>query len=229
MARGNPRHGRGAPDDQAGSDDAIGSAQQTGPREVVSLRTWPDDRAFLQALRDGDVNAQRELFDRHHRRITQLLVRVLGCDDEVEDLAQEAFLGVLKGLPTFRGDAQMLSGWITKIAVYTARGAIRRRRRMRLFRARTDGQPVEGKQPANQETSQLLKHAYRAIEQLPVDERLAFTLRFIDGMELQDVASACGVSLATVKRLLQRSRRRFTSIAARDPWLAERLPSKLAP
>ena len=64
---------------------------------------------------------------------------------------------------------------------------------------------------------------YRVLDVLPVDERIPFALRFIDGMELTEVAAACDVSLATIKRRLARSEKRFVAVAARypelGPWL----------
>jgi RNA polymerase sigma-70 factor (ECF subfamily) len=56
---------------------------------------------------------------------------------------------------------------------------------------------------------------------LPVDDRIAFSLRFIEGLELTEVARACGVSLNTIKRRLDRAERRFVALAAREPSLRE--------
>ena len=65
---------------------------------------------------------------------------------------------------------------------------------------------------------------YRVLGLLPTDERIAFALRVLDGMELTSVASACGVSLATVKRRLKSAQRRFVELSRREPvlvdWLA---------
>jgi RNA polymerase sigma-70 factor (ECF subfamily) len=61
------------------------------------------------------------------------------------------------------------------------------------------------------------------LDALPPDERLAFVLRFVDGMKLREVARICGVSLSTVKRTLLRAEKRFLAVTRRDPLLAERL------
>jgi RNA polymerase sigma-70 factor (ECF subfamily) len=55
---------------------------------------------------------------------------------------------------------------------------------------------------------------------MPVDLRIPFALRFVDGMELRDVAEACDCSLATVKRRLASAEKRFLALANRDPALA---------
>ena len=56
---------------------------------------------------------------------------------------------------------------------------------------------------------------------LPADERIAFALRFIDGMELVEAAAACRVSLSTFKRRMLRAERKFAERARREPALAE--------
>jgi RNA polymerase sigma-70 factor (ECF subfamily) len=65
---------------------------------------------------------------------------------------------------------------------------------------------------------------------LPADERVAFALRFIDGMELTAVATACNVSLATIKRRLSRAQRTFNALALEHAALAEWVkPEEAAP
>ena len=68
-----------------------------------------------------------------------------------------------------------------------------------------------------------LRRVYRLLEHLPVDERIAFGLRFMDGMGLRETAELCGVSPATIKRRLGRAQARFLAEAARDPLLRERI------
>jgi RNA polymerase sigma factor (sigma-70 family) len=66
-----------------------------------------------------------------------------------------------------------------------------------------------------------MAETYAILEQLPEDERVALSLRFIDQMELRAVASALGVSLATVKRVLRRAENRFAAFAQRYPAVLE--------
>ena len=71
------------------------------------------------------------------------------------------------------------------------------------------------------EVSEALRCTYELLGKLPPDERLAFALRHIDGMELTAVAAACGVSLATIKRRLARAQATFVSMASQHAVLAE--------
>jgi RNA polymerase sigma-70 factor (ECF subfamily) len=66
-----------------------------------------------------------------------------------------------------------------------------------------------------------MQAVYRVLGNLDADQRIAFALRFVAGMELTEVAASCGVSLATIKRRLSRAQSTFASSAQREPALVE--------
>jgi RNA polymerase sigma-70 factor (ECF subfamily) len=66
-----------------------------------------------------------------------------------------------------------------------------------------------------------LARLYRVLGGLPPDERIVFALRFIDEMELAEIADACGVSRTTVKRRVRKAEERFAVAARQDPLLSE--------
>ena len=76
-------------------------------------------------------------------------------------------------------------------------------------------------QALDAEGRQTLRAVYAVLQRMPADERIAFALRYIDGMELTEVAAACSISLATVKRRLRRSEDRFLR-SARSHSLLEK-------
>jgi RNA polymerase sigma-70 factor, ECF subfamily len=78
--------------------------------------------------------------------------------------------------------------------------------------------PVPGHSP---EHGEALRATYHVLGRLSADERIPFALRFIDGMELTEIADACAVSLATTKRRLSSAQKKFTSIARTYPELAD--------
>jgi RNA polymerase sigma-70 factor (ECF subfamily) len=184
------------------------------------------DEATLQALRRRDPAAVGALFDRHARRIERLLLSVLGPDPDLPDLVQQTFLGVLSSLPSFRGDAASFVPWLNRICVFTARKHIRQRRARRWLRfGAPEELPELPASAAGPELRAAATRAYRLMEGMPTDERLAFGLRFIEQLELTAVAEAMDVSLATVKRRLAAARSRFVERARHDPllqpWLDE--------
>jgi RNA polymerase sigma-70 factor (ECF subfamily) len=182
-----------------------------------------DDRALVVALRRRHPGAPAALYDRYAPHLQRVLARVLGSDPELPDLLHEVFFTALRDIAKLE-DPDRLKAWLTMIAVFTARGCIRRRKRWRWLRFRSPSDvPDPPGEDVPYEAREALRATYAVLCRLDTEERIAFSLRFIDGMELTEVAAASGVSLATVKRRLQRARARFLELAVDEPALADRL------
>jgi RNA polymerase sigma-70 factor (ECF subfamily) len=173
----------------------------------------PTDEALVRAVQAGEKWAASALVERYSAMVERLLRRVLGHDQEIEDLVQDALCTVLMSIHQVR-DGAAVKGWVAQIAIHTAHRAIRKRRLYRwlLFWYPKGNEEVES--PVGSRDA--LRRVYLALEELPPDERVPFALRFIDEMPLEDVAAACNVSLATIKRRLSRAERKFLAIAKRD-------------
>ncbi len=193
------------------------------PDNVVRPRAFRlTDEQLVVAVLAGKREGRRVIFDRYCEHVRRVLIRLLGHDDEIADAVHDVFIEALRSLPKLK-ERHKLKAWLTRIAVFTARGRIRRASRRRWLRllppeaipdvALTDSGQREGREA--------LRATYAVLTKLPADERIAFTLRFIDGMELSDTAAACSVSLATIKRRLGRAEKRFVAIAQRHPLLSE--------
>lgn len=182
----------------------------------VLLLPLPDsDTALVGALRSGRADAREELVVRYAEDVERLLYRILGPDSEIPDLLQEVFVAGLTSLHRLR-DPNALRSWLGSIAVRKARKLIAHRRRWRFIRSVPPSELPEREAPTSSvEVSEALRCTYRILDSMPVEERIAFALRHIDGMELTDVAQLTEVSLATIKRRLARAHRRFVD-AARD-------------
>lgn len=184
---------------------------------------FADDAELVAALRRGDGRARMILVERYEPLVERLVAGALGIDAEIPDVVQDVFVAVLEGIRNLK-DASALRSWIATLAVFTARGRIRRRRRWRWIRfvAPEDVPevPVAGPQG---ETLEAVRATYGILAGFPADERIAFSLRFISEMQLTEVASACSVSLATIKRRVARAERRFVEAASAHPALNERL------
>jgi RNA polymerase sigma-70 factor, ECF subfamily len=185
----------------------------------ASILARTDDGALVRALREGHPAAKVELFDRYAKQVERILARVLGQDAELADLLHEVFVRSLAAIDTLE-DTDALGGWLTGIAVLTARECIRRRVRGRWLRflAPEDLPDVEDSAP-DDDGREALRAMYLVLDRLGPDDRIAFALRYIEGLELRDLAAACGVSLNTVKRRLVRAERRFSALASREPAL----------
>jgi RNA polymerase sigma-70 factor (ECF subfamily) len=186
---------------------------------LTPLKFVGDDVALLQALRAGHPGAAAAFYDRHAALVQRTLRSALGPDDDIPDLLQEVFIRALDGIGSLR-DFESVRGWLGTIAIFVARAQLRvrtRRNWLRLFSPERT-QPTQFDPPSS-EARRALRETYAVLDLMPVDERLAFVLRFIEGMTLPDAARSCGTSLATFKRRLARAEKQFLAIARHRPEL----------
>lgn len=188
---------------------------------VIALPVHDGDEALVAALLAGHPAARASLFERHGAQVRRVLIRVLGLDQDVPDLLQDVFLTALSTIGKLE-DPRALRGWLTSIAVHHARGLIRKRSRRRILRFVDPEELDRHFAPASSaEQHEAMRALYRVLEGMPADERIVFALRFVDGMDLYEVAAACRISRATVSRRLQRAEERFRNAAPQHEALAE--------
>jgi RNA polymerase sigma-70 factor (ECF subfamily) len=179
------------------------------------------DELLVLSLRAHHPDAGTQLFDRYAPHVRRVLVRVMGPDSEILDLVHDVFVTALESVNRLI-DPKALRAWLTQIAVFTARARIRRRVRGRILRFLPFSElPEPELPPTDFEASQAMQAVYRVLGGLDTDQRIAFALRFVAGMELTEVAASCGVSLATIKRRLSRAQANFTHLAEKEPALSE--------
>jgi len=190
---------------------------------VVAAQLSADDIELVAALRRGDIRARTILVERYEPLVERLVAGALGIDAEIPDVVQDVFVAVLEGIRNLK-DAGALRSWIATLAVFTARGRIRRRRRWRWIRFVAPEEVPEVPVAAPQgESHEAVCATYAILATFPADERLVFSLRFVSEMQLTEVAAACRVSLATVKRRLARAEKRFVEAAKSHPALVDRM------
>jgi RNA polymerase sigma-70 factor (ECF subfamily) len=188
--------------------------------QVVHLPGLDSDPAVVAAIRAGDPAGGAALYDRHHDYVRRVLVRVLGPDADLHDLIQDVFVAAIDSIDRLL-EPKALRGWLAAISVNCVRMELRRRTRGRLIRFFPQQELPEVPAPSNSpEVDEAVRATYHVLRRLGPDERIPFALRFIDGMELTEIASACQVSLATTKRRLASAQKKFTSIAQAYPELA---------
>jgi RNA polymerase sigma-70 factor (ECF subfamily) len=179
------------------------------------------DGAIVAAIRAGERAGGSALYDRHASYVRRVLVRVLGPDAELRDLIQDVFVIAIDSIERL-AEPSALRAWLAGISVHRARAEIRRKTRNRwLSFFPTSELPAIQAPEIAPEVNAAVRATYGVLVKLGPDERIVFALRFIEGMELVEVADACGVSLATIKRRLARARRKFETIARGVPELSD--------
>jgi RNA polymerase sigma-70 factor (ECF subfamily) len=176
------------------------AARPASPAPAAEL----DDVTLRRAVR-GDQAAWRALIVRYERPVFALLSRMLGPGrrGQVEDLAQETFLHVVRAIEGFApGGPAKLSTWILTIA---ARRAIDELRRRPVVPAVLEGASGERGDDALHR-AQVAAAIRRAVADLSPEFRAAFLLREYHGLEYAEIATALAIDLGTVKSRLSRAR-----------------------
>jgi RNA polymerase sigma-70 factor, ECF subfamily len=161
---------------------------------------------LIARCQQGDETAFRELVDRYKSLVFGLVARSVRDRSRAEDLAQEVFLKIHRGLPYFRGDAR-LSTWIYRIVINLC--AEERQPREVPFDSGDPDRPA--REPGGDD------HAYRdlelrdrldkAIRRLPPNYRVLVTGHYLQGRKYEELAEALDLPMGTVKTHLHRARR----------------------
>ena len=153
-----------------------------------------------------------QLFREFSPYVASVALRLLGRDVEIDDIVQEVFVRAIRGLGELRQNGAV-KPWLATVTVRVARGRLRVRR-LRTWVGLDDVSDYEAlvAPGASQEDRALLSRVYVALDRLPVEQRVAWVLRHIQGDDLDSVASACGCSLATAKRRIAAAHTRIESM-----------------
>lgn len=173
------------------------------------------DQQLVARVQKGDKKAFDLLVLKYQHKIMSLISRYLRNSDEVQDVAQEAFIKAYRALPNFRGDSAFYT-WMYRIAINTAKNYLvaRQRRPPTVDVDIDDAEHFDGdfdlKDIENPENilfgGELKEVVERAIQSLPDELRTAVSLREFDGLSYEDIAIAMDCPVGTVRSRIFRAR-----------------------
>jgi RNA polymerase sigma-70 factor (ECF subfamily) len=147
----------------------------------------------------GGASSMPQVFREHAGFVAAVVYKLLGRDEDIDDIVQDVFVIAVRGLGALR-DPVALRPWLASVTVRLVRRRLRARR-LRRWCGLEDAPEYEMVAPgATPEDCALLGRIYEILDGLPVDQRMAWCLRHVHGYRLEFVAEACGCSLATAKR-----------------------------
>jgi len=165
-------------------------------RSAAPLRLVPIDErtSFLD-----------DVYRRYCRYVAAVILRLDGRHAEVDDIVQEVFVEAARGVARLR-EPDAVKGWLATITVRVVRHRLRARRLRRFLGLDAQADYAGLIDPSASPLDKLLVRAvYRVLDEVPVDDRLAFTLHHIEGEKVEVVARLCRCSCATAKRRIARA------------------------
>jgi RNA polymerase sigma factor (sigma-70 family) len=176
---------------------------------------------LIQKLRAGDELAFKSLVENYQDLVYNTALGVVQNSEDAEDVAQEVFIQVFRSIDQFKGDAR-LSTWIYRITTTKALDHIRSRRRKKRFAFITSlfgpndelvHEPVDFQHPGvaldRKEQAALL---FKMIDQLPDNQKVAFTLHKTEELSYQEIADVMQLSVSAVESLLFRARQNLRKL-----------------
>lgn len=163
------------------------------------------DERIVQAIREGSRASEEELYRRHAPSVLRLATRLLRSTDDARDALQDTFVTAFEELSRLR-DPSAAQAWLHTICVRHVHRRFRRRRLLRalgLDRTEEDAKLESQASPDLGPEARLeLRLLDLALDALPAEQMIAWVLRRVEGLTLEEVAVATGCSLATAKRRL---------------------------
>jgi RNA polymerase sigma-70 factor (ECF subfamily) len=174
------------------------------------------DQELVERAQRGDKTAFDLLVQKYQRKLGRLLSRMIRDQAEVEDVVQEAFIKAYRALPNFRGDSAFYT-WLYRIGINTAKNylvAMGRRPQVSTEIEVEDAENFEDGQdlrtidtPETElMTKQIAKTVNDTVAGLPEELRTAITLREIEGLSYEEIATLMGCPIGTVRSRIFRAR-----------------------
>jgi RNA polymerase sigma-70 factor (ECF subfamily) len=193
-------------------------------RSFSSSETLTESDQLVLRLKEGDEQAFAEAFQLHKDFVYTLAFKLLNDKAEAMDVTQEVFATLFRKVRAFRGDSS-LKTWLYRVAINQA--ANRNRWWNRRFRHRTLSLDLASQtilarcpafhsrypSPAGECYSRELRHALqKSLQKLPFDQRVAVTLRDVEGLTYEEIAELTSANIGTVKSRIARGREKLRTL-----------------
>ncbi len=180
---------------------------------------------LIQGLRNGDEGAFKELVNTYQDRVFNTAIGIVHNAEDAEDVAQEVFIQVYRSIHQFKGEAK-LSTWLYRIATTRALDLLRSRKSKKRFgfmqRLFGDGnEPLHELPDFNHpgvalDRKENAARLFKAIAQLPDNQKTAFTLHKLEELSYQEVSDVMQTSVPAVESLMHRAKQNLRKILEKE-------------
>ncbi|HSI89403.1 MAG TPA: RNA polymerase sigma factor [Pyrinomonadaceae bacterium] len=185
-----------------------GTAKETTKKKGALDIAKASDFDLAQAASKGDMVAFEEIYQRHHRRVYSICLRMLQNAHEAEDLTQDVFIQLYRKIGSFRGDSAFTT-WLHRMTVNQVLMHFRKRN-VKYEKVTEEGETPDQIVKGTSDPERMrvvdkiaLEHA---IDQLPNGYKNVFVLHDVEGFEHEEVARILGCSVGTSKSQLHKAR-----------------------
>ena len=172
-------------------------------------------RSLVARLRQGEAEAITVVYRQHHVAVRAFAQRLVGDIESAEDLVQDVFVALPGAIGRFRGDASLRT-FLVSIAVNRAKNHVRSamRRRAALGKLGREPEPSSPDLQRDLERRQLADTLMLALDELPLEQRVAIVLGEIEERTCAEIATIVGAPEATVRTRIFHAKRKLREILA---------------
>ncbi len=175
------------------------------------------EAALVRRLKSGDLGALGEAYDAHHAHVRAFARRLLGDDVVAEDMVQDTFVALPGAITRFRGQSSLRT-FVVSIALNHARNHLRAAKRRRAMQGRFESEPpASSRSPEDQVgAGQLVASLTRALDALPLEQRVAIVLCEMEGRTSTEAAQIVGVPEGTIRTRSFRAKQKLREALANE-------------
>ncbi|WP_088332334.1 RNA polymerase sigma factor RpoE [Lacimicrobium sp. SS2-24] len=173
------------------------------------------DQQLVEKVQQGDKNAFNLLVVKYQHKVAHLVSRYVKNSGDVADVAQETFIKAYRALPNFRGDSAFYT-WLYRIAVNSAKNYLVAQGRKPPandvdadeadFYDGSDALKENNSPERSLMSQQMEKLLFDTVDKLPEDLRMAITLRELEGLSYEEIATVMDCPVGTVRSRIFRAR-----------------------
>ena len=173
---------------------------------------------IIQKLQERDEQAFRQLIENHRQLVVNTCFGLVHNLEDAEDIAQDVFIEVFRSVHKFRADSK-ISTWLYRIAVNRSLNFIRDNKRRKLAQSIEEifspgkeksgnFSPEKVSAPDTEiENSERAAILHKAIDSLPQNQRVAFTLNKYEDLSYKEIAAVMETSVSSVESLIHRAKK----------------------
>lgn len=184
-----------------------------------------NEQELILGLRNGDEAAFKYLVDTYQDRVLNTAIGIVQNAEDAEDVAQEVFIQVYRSIHNFKGESK-LSTWLYRIATTRALDLLRSRKSKKRFGFMQrlfgdDNEPIHELPNFNHpgvalEKKENAAKLFKAIAQLPENQKAAFTLHKLEDLSYQEISEVMRTSIPAVESLMHRAKQNLRKILEKE-------------
>ena len=170
---------------------------------------------LIVQLQQGDEQAFKKLVDEWQDMVYNTAVSIVQNEDDADDITQDVFVQVYQSVSSFKGDSKF-STWLYRIVISKALDHVKKKKRKKRFAfvqslfgtaSEEEIHPEEFNHPGVlMENRERAAELFKAMQLLPDNQRIAFTLHKLEAQKHQDIAAIMNISVTAVESLIARAK-----------------------